>query len=174
LLLAVVLDRSGDTVSARWQRDSTMQRAAALDLQEPLLFLVLGRERVRHGELREARSALARLQAVAIRANPRHVAVRMLLQAELDAAEGRLVQARARADSGVALDETNVTLDTQARVYRRVAEVSGDTAMARLATEADRRLAARQEFGWEGTLAWMEARARLGGGALDHMGEIRR
>jgi tetratricopeptide (TPR) repeat protein len=174
LLLAVVLDRRGDTASARVQRDSAMQRAVKLDLQEPLLYYLLGKERVRHGELREARAALSRLRAVAITSNPRHQASRLLLQAELDAAEGRLNAALARADSGVALDETTLTLDTRARVLRRSAAVSGDTSAAREAQALNRQLASRREFGWEGTLVTLEARARGTEGAIRDTDDPRR
>jgi DNA-binding SARP family transcriptional activator len=174
LLLAVVLDRSGDTTGARVQRDSVRQRAIALGLQEPLLYYLLGKEQVRHGEVRAARAIADRLRAVMVPANPRHRAMRLLLDAELDAAGGRWTVARARADSGVSLDETSLTLDTQAHVWRRVAAAASDSAARRVAESIDRRLAARQEFGWEGTLASMEARGRVGGGVLRDAGAVAR
>ncbi len=174
LLLAVLLDRTGDGRGARAQRDSAMQRAISLELQEPLLYFLLGKERVRHGERADARAVLSRLRAVAIPVNARHTASRLLLEAELDAADGRVSLARVRADSGVALDATTLTLDTQARVLRRLAAVTGDSTVRRQALEADRKLAARRDFGWEGTLVWMEAQARIEAGAFRDTAAARR
>lgn len=172
LLLAVMLDRAGDSLAARVQRDSVVQRAEQLGLQEPLLYYLLGKEQVRRAQLREARMTMARVQRVLVPANRRHQAMRLLMQAELDAAGAQWGAARARADSGIALDSTTLTLDTRAYVLRRYAEWLASTrsdanmlaTARREARDADLLLAARREFGWEGTLVSAEARARLAGG----------
>jgi tetratricopeptide (TPR) repeat protein len=160
-LLAIALDAHGDTAAARRQRDAVLQRAVALGLQEPLLFSVLGKDRVRHGERRAARDMLARLQAVAIAANPVHTASRLALQAELDATDGQLPRALARADSAVALHGSSLTLDTRAKVLRQMADASGEPAIMEQAAAVDRTIASRREFGWEGALAVLAARARV-------------
>lgn len=159
LVLAVVLERVGDEAPARVALDSAWRVAQSPTLQEPTVLYWLGTEYVRHRDLATAERVLTTARSRRVAGNPRHVAAVLLLQAELDAARGAHGVAMARADSGVALDPTTMSLDTQARVYAVAARATNDAVTATRAAEMRRALAARQEFGWEGTLVILEARA---------------
>jgi DNA-binding SARP family transcriptional activator/Flp pilus assembly protein TadD len=159
LMLAVVFERLGDAASARAALDSAWRVAASPTVQEPTVLYWVGTEFVRQRDVAAAERVLAEVRARRVPGNPRHAAAALLLQAELDAARGVHAVAIARADSGVALDPTTMSLDTQARVYAVAARATNDSAYITRASTLRRALAARKEFGWEGSLVILEARA---------------
>jgi DNA-binding SARP family transcriptional activator len=159
LLLSVVLERQGEFEAARVALDSAWRVAQSPTMQEPTVLYWLGAEYVRQRDLSTAARVLAEARARALPGNPRHTAATLLLDAELNAARGAFGLALVQADSGVALDATTMSLDTQARVHDLAARATNDSVRIGRAAALRRAVAARQEFGWEGSLAILEARA---------------